>query len=162
MLYRLFRYRESLNSPDAETLYDREFAHDEPTLEPSVYRTESLTKAPQITAEHYAAAGIDPPNGVRGVDVSGLAEGTPDPTTAPFKFIRLAHNVLKFSSKDELREFVAELFGAMKNGRVECISEGKDRVREYVIARLAVSDHEWETFLGSASKEWRRFARRGS
>jgi hypothetical protein len=152
-----FRYRQSLRETDPKSLYDAEFtdADGDPDLQLSVY-VAALLRLEQLTLEHYAAAGNDPPRRGLGVDVSAICpEPVKDPTDAAFALVRETHHYLAFADAASLLEFAAALLEEVqKNPR-------RERLVAKAVLRRWLHDHqgesEWRAFLTAANEKWRKF-----
>lgn len=147
ILFRVLRRRASLDS-DKNEFISVEFA-DEQVL--SVYE---ITRADAVRAfaEHCASAGLDPPRGGFGFDVTDFGPAQAVAAPGSFKFIDDAHRDLTLKDRAAL-EAMADAIQKDLGRRIEIT---KAEVRAYVRAMKAAQDPEWMKFFANNPK-WASF-----
>lgn len=164
MLIRLFRYRESLQETDARSLYDAELSRSDgsPDLELSVYDADS-TRLIQLTLEHFADAGNDPPRHATGMDVQPAREGgvrVREPTGGRFELASSAHHVLQFQDAPDQIEFARLLVALLASSAPPAWTHDRPALRRWLADRVQAGDSEWSGFLAVARDTWKKFPKR--
>jgi hypothetical protein len=157
----LFTFRESLRQTTAKSLYDAEFtdADGGPDTELSVY-VAPLSQLEELTLEHYAAVGNDPPRRGIGVDVAGLGpEPVSEPTSARFSLVRESHHYLPFLGEPDLLVFADRLLAALRTDGSRERFVSKDELRAWLRGRLDENSVEWVDFMNTASAKWLTYAK---
>lgn len=155
-LLRVARRRVSWETPDdIDSLMKSEFrtSDGETDLSLSVYEVEDAQLV-QTFAEHSAGAGLDPPRGGIGVDLTSTKGAITTPGETGFAFTIAAHRELRFENESELRLFLQQVVVPGLADRKREVT--KAQLREYVRGRRVANDGEWTPFLATHAK-WAAF-----
>jgi hypothetical protein len=130
---------------------------DEPDTELSIYRTEHANCV-QLRTEHCAGGGMDRPQECLNVDVSSLVSSPRQISENKwFTYASNSHHVLDFKDPSELLGFIKRLLELDEGLRTHVT---RSECKDYVKARVAAEDEEWERFFNAHPKgsKWRSLA----